>query len=68
MAVTDDTCEVERGGRQSHGVRQGVERSAVLQPDDPNGLWRSVGHTAQGQGHVGHYGHVLGLHGEMRKA
>lgn len=66
--VKDDTCEVECGGWQGHRVRQGVERSAVLQPDHPDWVRRSVGHTAQAQGYVGHYGHVLGLHGEVRKA
>ena len=61
------TCDVEGGGGQGHRVLQGVERSAVLQPDDPDGVWGAVGHAAQAQGHVGHHGRVLGLHREVRK-
>lgn len=63
----DATCEVERGRRKGHWVVEGVERNAILQPDDPDWLRRSVGHAAQAQGHVGHHGHVLWFHREMRQ-
>lgn len=60
------TCEVERGGGQRHVIVQRVERSAVLQPDDPDRVRRSVGRTSQAEGDVGHHRHVPRLHGEMR--
>lgn len=65
--MKENTCDVERRRRQSNWVCEGVEGSAVLQPDDPDGLRWAVGHAAQVQGHVGLHRHVLGLHREMWK-